>query len=414
LSDEWFYQGRRQRQQGSWLPILVIALIVSNIGILIYFTNTLNSEIRDSQNQILSLQTSVQTLNVELSNANSLIRDIQEAIQNGGIGNGTGIPPKDLGLTQLYEKTRDSVVLIKVRLATGAAQGSGFVYDSQGHIITNNHVVEGAQSLTVTFIDGTIVTASVVGRDPYSDLAVIKVDTSSALLKPLKLGASSQLKVGETVVAIGNPFGLANTLTSGIVSATGRQMDSTGNYPIVDVIQTDAAINPGNSGGPLLNLDGEVVGMNTAILSETNQFSGIGFAVPSDTIIRELVSLISKGSYDHPYLGVQGVDVTPAIVDAMNLPVGTHGTLVVEVVSGGPSDNVGVKGGTQTATVDGVRLTIGGDVIKGADSKLMKNFYDLIVYIQRNKIPGSNITLNIIRNNKNMDITVTLGIRPPP
>jgi S1-C subfamily serine protease len=201
-------------------------------------------------------------------------------------------------------------------------------------------------------------------------------------------------------------------LTSGIVSAVGRQMDSTGNYPIVDVIQTDAAINPGNSGGPLLNLDGEVVGITTAIPTETSR--GIGFAVPSDTITRELPSLISKGSYDHPYLGIQGRDVTPGIVDSMNLQTGTHGTLIIEVTSNGPAAEAGMRGGTRTETVDGVSTKMGGDVIISADGTRMKTFYDLIVYIQRNKIPGAKITLGIIRDGSPKDIVVTLGTRPQP
>jgi S1-C subfamily serine protease len=180
----------------------------------------------------------------------------------------------------------------------------------------------------------------------------------------------------------------------------------------VDVIQTDAAINPGNSGGPLLNMDGEVVGINTAIPSETSR--GIGFAVPSDTIARELPSLISKGTYSHPYLGIQGRDVTQGIVGSMNLPTGTRGTLVIEVTSGGPAGIAGMRGGTRTETVDGVSTKLGGDVITSADGTQMKTFYDLIVYIQRNKVPGAKITLGIIRDSSQRNIVVTLGTRPPP
>lgn len=411
MSEEWFYGSRPRRF--SWLPLLVAVLIVANVGVIAYSTLNTSEQMNSLKTQIGGLTVSVQTLNTELNGANAEIAALREAIQSGG-GNVTIPPASDL--IQLYNKTRDSVVLIRVTLSTGTAQGSGFIYDAGGRIviITNYHVIENAiaGSITVTFIDGTIVKAEPVGSDPYSDVAVISVSAPISLLKPLKLGSSSRLKVGENVVAIGNPYGLANTLTSGIVSAVGRQMDSTGNYPIVDVIQTDAAINPGNSGGPLLNMSGEVVGINTAIPTETSR--GIGFAVPSDTIARELPSLISKGGYDHPYLGITGQDVTPEIIDAMGLPAGTHGTLVVEVVGGGPSANAGLRGGTRTATVDGASINLGGDVITAADGVAMKNFYDLIVYLQRNKRPGDTVTLSILRNNTPMSIGVTLGTRPPP
>ncbi|OGD60435.1 hypothetical protein A3K78_09160 [Candidatus Bathyarchaeota archaeon RBG_13_52_12] len=392
------------------MPLLIAILIVANVGVVAYNTISTNEQMRGIRKQADTLTLSVESLNTELTKVNAEIASLRDAVNNG---NGTTTPPpSDSLLIDLYNKTRDSVVMIVVTLSTGAAEGSGFIYDSTGRIITNNHVVEDATSIDVTFIDGTIVKATLVGRDPYSDLAVIDVDAPASLIKPLKLGKSSLLKVGESVIAIGNPYGLANTLTSGIVSAVGRQMDSTGNYPIVDVIQTDAAINPGNSGGPLLNLDGEVVGITTAIPTETSR--GIGFAVPSDTISRELPSLITKGTYDHPYLGIQGRDVTPGVVDSMNLPAGTHGTLIIEVTSNGPAAEAGMRGGTRTETVDGVSTKLGGDVITSADGAQMKTFYDLIVYIQRNKIPGAKITLGIIRDGGPKDIVVTLGTRPKP
>jgi S1-C subfamily serine protease len=410
LSDEWFYGHRPRRSSSSWAPLLIAILIVANIGIVAYNTISTNAQMRSIRQQVDTLTLSVESLNTELTKANVEIASLKDAVNNDD--GGTNPSPSDSLLINLYNKTRDSVVMIIVTMPTGTAEGSGFIYDSTGRIITNNHVVEDATSITVTFIDGTIVKATLVGRDPYSDLALIDVDASASLIKPLKIGKSSLLKVGESVIAIGNPYGLANTLTSGIVSAVGRQMDSTGNYPIVDVIQTDAAINPGNSGGPLLNLDGEVVGITTAIPTETSR--GIGFAVPSDTITRELPSLISKGTYDHPYLGIQGRDVTPGIVDSMNLQTGTHGTLIIEVTSNGPAAEAGMRGGTRTETVDGVSTKLGGDVIISADGTQVKTFYDLIVYIQRNKIPGAKITLGIIRDGSPKDIVVTLGTRPQP
>jgi S1-C subfamily serine protease len=410
LSDEWFYGSKPRRSSNSWAPLLIIILIVANVGVLAFNTINTDRQMKGVRQQVDTLTLSVESLNTELRKANTEIANLKDAVKNGT--GGTNPAPTDSVLINLYNKTRDSVVMVIVTLPTGTAEGSGFIYDATGKIITNNHVVEDATSITVTFIDGTILPATVVGTDPYSDLAVIKVNASVSLLKPLNLGTSSLLKVGESVIAIGNPYGLANTLTSGIVSAVGRQMDSTGNYPIVDVIQTDAAINPGNSGGPLLNMDGEVVGITAAIPTETSR--GIGFAIPSDTIIRELPSLISKGTYNHPYLGIQGRDVTQGIVDSMKLPNGTRGTLIVEVTSSGPAAEAGMRGGTRTETVDGVSTKLGGDVITSADGTLMKTFYDLIVYIQRNKMPGAKITLGILRDGSQKEIVVTLGTRPPP
>ena len=316
---------------------------------------------------------------------------------------------------EIYNQTANSVVLIEVPVLGGVDQGSGFVYDSTGRIVTNNHVIAGATPggvITVTFLNGTTLDAIIVGADPYSDIAIIKVTAPAALLKPLRIGVSSALIVGDPVYALGNPYQLTDTLTQGIISAVGRTLDEGAGYLIVDVLQTDAAVNPGNSGGPLLNSLGEVVGINTAGATSTS--SGLNFAVPSDTVTREAPSLIATGSYSHPYLGISGVDVTRGVVSAMNLPAGTYGTLVTSVVSGGPSGNAGLRGGTNTVTVDGAPLSIGGDVITGADGHPLKTFYNLMVYIERNKKPGDTVTFNILRNNNPTNIAVTLGVRPPP
>jgi S1-C subfamily serine protease len=408
LSDEWFYgSSGRSRSRDTWLWVIVIVFMVMNVGVLSYFTYFREP---GGSGDLEALNAELDSLRFQLSSAQAEIDSLREEIRIGELPSDTD----DLILTQLYNRTRNSVVLISVRTPSGPGTGSGFVYDKEGKIITNNHVVEDATSIDVTFLDGSIAEAELVGRDPYSDMAVIRVELPAERLVPVRLGDSSDLLVGETVVAIGNPFGLANTMTMGIVSAVGRQASAPGNYVIVDVIQTDAAINPGNSGGPLLNLRGEVIGINTWILSDTGQFSGIGFAVPSDTIQREIGSLIETGSYQHPWIGIVGREMTPDVAEAMGLDRDTRGTLVIEVSEGGPAEEAGLQGGDTQATIDGTLVTIGGDVIIGADGKSMNSFYDLIFYVSRYKKPGEVLTLRVIRDKTPMEIDLTLGVRPSP
>jgi len=408
LSDEWFY-GSRGRSQGreNWLWVIVIVFMIMNVGVLSYFTFF---RAPGGSGDIDALNAELDSLRFQLSSAQAEIDGLKEEIRIGKLPSGTD----DLILTQLYNRTRNSVVLISVRTPSGGGTGSGFVYDKEGRIITNNHVVEDATNIDVTFLDGSIAEAELVGRDPYSDMAVIQVDLPAERLEPVKLGTSSDLLVGETVVAIGNPFGLANTMTLGIVSAVGRQASAPGNYVIVDVIQTDAAINFGNSGGPLLNLRGEVIGINTWILSDTGQYSGIGFAVPSDTIQREIDSLIDTGTYQHPWIGIVGREMNPDIAEAMGLDGDTRGTLVIELTAGGPAEGSGLQGGDTQTAIDGTPVTIGGDVIIGADGKTTNSFYDLIFYVSRYKKPGDVLTLTVIRDKGIIDIDLTLGVRPSP
>jgi len=405
LSDEWFFESSERRKPSrSWLPLLFVALIIVNAAVVVYYANEMNRNVSELNAEIETLQFQLNSVNYEIATLRDTI-NIQK--QNYS---------RDLELTQIYNQTRRSVVLIEVRTSTGGGQGSGFVYDSEGRIITNHHVVEDAVpgGITVTFIDGTIVDAELVGTDAYVDLAVIDVDVPSYLLQPVKLGSSEDLLVGEQVIALGNPFGLADTMTAGIVSATGRQMNAPGDYVIVDVIQTDAAINFGNSGGPLLNMEGKVVGMNTAILSETGQFSGIGFAIPSDTIAREVPFIIAEGEYKHPYLGIRGMGLLPEIKEHMGLDDSVKGALVSEVEEGGPADVAGVRGGERDVDLDGFTVRVGGDIIIGVDGQTVNDFYELAVNLERYRMPGDVVTLTVLRDNSVIEVDLELGVRPDP
>ncbi len=297
------------------------------------------------------------------------------------------------------------------------ALGSGFVWDNQGHIVTNNHVVKGASGLLVTFSNGQSVTAQVVGTDPGSDLAVIQVNTANApKLNPVPVSDSNNVRVGEIAVAIGNPFGLAGTMTQGIVSAVGRSLPasetSTSGYIIPDIIQTDAAINPGNSGGPLVNADGQLIGVNTAIAGSSNSNAGVGFAIPSNIVKQVVPSLISTGSYQHPYLGIEGGTVDNQIAQAMGLPANTQGVLVVSVAPGSPAANAGLKGGTQTATIQGQQVQVGGDIITAVNGQQLTSMDQLITYLSNNTKVGDQVTLTVMRNGQQQQVQLTVGSRP--
>ncbi len=297
-------------------------------------------------------------------------------------------------------------------------QGSGFVYDRQGHIVTNNHVVEGAEEVLVVFSDGDQARAQVVGTDPDSDLAVIKADRLPSAIVPIELSPSDTIEVGQSAVAIGNPFGLQGTMTTGIVSAVGRTLplgrqSSTvgGRFSIPRMIQTDAAINPGNSGGPLLNARGQVIGVNTAINAQNGVNSGVGFAVPVGLIRRVVPQLIEKGRYVYPWLGVSGRDVDPDIADAMKLPE-RRGALVVEVIKGSPAERAGLRGASRTVTVHGAELQVGGDVVTAVDGAPVRQFDDLLVYLVEETSPGQKVQLTIVRDGLPQTVEVTLAERP--
>jgi len=369
----------------------ILIILVVNIGVFaVAFLNL--------QNQLEKMETS-------LIEQNSEIQDLQNRIEILDTINQTGLMP----WPTIYDQLKDSVVLIQTNLGLG----SGFVYDMKGHIITNHHVIEGASTIQVSFLDGNVTSASVVGMDIYSDIAVIKVDSQVTTLHPVVLGASSDLTVGDPVAAMGNPFGLSDTLTVGIVSSLERTLTAAENYVIIDIIQIDAAVNPGNSGGPLVNLNGQVVGVNTAIQSETGTFTGIGFAIPSDTVKREIDDLIETGSYKHPWLGVSALDVNIAIADAIGLEK-PQGVLIVDVTEGSPAEQVGLRGADQNVALDGQLTPIGGDVITGIDDLPMRRLADLVVYMERNTNPGDSVVFEIVRDGQERSLEVTLGERPLP
>ncbi len=302
-----------------------------------------------------------------------------------------------------------------------SALGSGFVWDSAGHIVTNNHVIDGATSISVTFSDGTIASAKVVGADPSSDLAVIQVNVPAGQLHPVQVGDSTQIKVGQFAVAIGNPYGEQNTMTTGIISALGRSLpvDNGSNgtiqgpsYTIPDVIQTDAPINPGNSGGVLLNSQGQVVGVTSAIESPAGTSAGIGFAIPAAIVQKVVPALIKTGHYDHSYIGIGGTTLTPSLAQAMGLKSDQRGALVSSVTAGSPADKAGLLGSTQQATVDGLQALVGGDVITAINGQPVKNFDDLVSYLARSTDVGQTVTLTILRGGSETTVQVTLTARP--
>jgi S1-C subfamily serine protease len=355
----------------------------------------------------------------------------QTAFQNLPIKN-VALPvqssPHSSSLTDIFKQVQNSVVQITSKgngiqiIINGnppadqqSRLGSGFVYDQQGHIISNSHVVNGAKTVDVTFVDGNTYTANVIGNDPSSDVAVLQItdnNYSSAEKRgvPLVLANSSKLQVGEQIIAIGNPFGLSDTMTTGIVSQIGRLLPNqdTG-FSIPNGIQTDAAINPGNSGGPLLNMQGQVVGMNTAILSGTGGFSGLGFAIPSNIIIRIVPTLIQKGSYDHPWLGISGGSMTADVAQSAGLPVNYKGVVVSSVQSGSPTDKAGLKGTTRDVMGPNTHI---GDIITAIDGHSVKRIDDIINYIEMHKSVGSNVKLTINRNGQTKDLNAVLQARP--
>jgi S1-C subfamily serine protease len=353
---------------------------------------------------------------------------VHNSFKNVALSSSTVTNSQTMNLTTIFKRVENSVVQITAKTSSPNLQiiingiplsnkstrlGSGFVYDKQGHIITNTHVIDGATTADVTFIDGNTYRAKVIGKDPSGDIAILKImdNFSPENLVPLTIANSSALQVGEQVIAIGNPFGLSDTMTTGIISQKGRLLTNpdTG-FSTPAAIQTDAPINPGNSGGPLLNMQGQVIGINTAINSRTGDFSGIGFAVPSNMIIKEVPTIIRTGTYNHPWLGITGGTITADLAQNAGLPRNYKGVVVGSVQGGSPAAKAGLEEITQknfsnTQTV--------GDIITKIDGHSLNSIDDLINYIDLHKLIGDNVILTINRHGQIMNLNLVLQARPP-
>jgi S1-C subfamily serine protease len=400
---------KKPRFSSALIAIIIIISLLAG-GLIGYAVSNLSisGSVNDLQTQVSALQGQVSNLQSTPDNANQ---------------NSTYIIGDNASLAPLYAEVQDSVVVIRGitvqydlfnRPYYSQIQGSGFIYNFTGQmvVITNYHVVQDVLNITVTFINGNSYEATVLGSDPYADLAVLSTNASQSEYKPLEIVTSSTLEVGDPVIAVGGPYGLAGSMTTGIVSALGRTItDQTSNYPIANVIQTSTPINPGNSGGPLLNYEGQVIGVTTAIVSNSQ---GLGFAIPSSAILREIKSLVTEGSYnEHPWLGASGTDMTYEIAKTMNVNV-TYGWLIAQVTKGGPADDAGLQGGTQQVTVGGQSVIIGGDIIIALSGTRIRGTDDLSTFLEEHTLPGQTINVTIIRNGQNMTIPLKIGTRPPP
>jgi len=422
--------------------IIIVTIVIVSLfagGLLGYLLaySTISERINNLQNQLSTLQGNL----LGYSNISERINDLQNQLsilqeqtsnlqpienviyqnvtQNITYQNITYVLGENASLSQLYEQVRESVVTIRGIIVQypyyTQVQGSGFVYNFTGQMVitTNYHVVQDAINISVTFINGNGYAATVLGSDPYADLAVLSIDAPQSEYRPLEIVSSSTLEVGDPVIAVGNPYGLAGSMTTGIASALGRTIteDMTGGYPIANVIQTSAPINPGNSGGPLLNYQGQVIGITTAIVTDSQ---GLGFAIPSSTILREIGSLITTGSYDqHPWLGATGTGMTYEIANATGANV-TYGWLIAQVTSGGPADKAGLRGGTKQVRVAGEYVTIGGDIIIAINGARITSMDDLSTYLEEYALPSQTINVTIARNDETMTVAVELGARPAP
>lgn len=396
------------------LAILISVALILSIGSLImnqvflYQVNLRLSEISEKINAVSS----------KLSNQESRLFKVEEKVYANATSVQTVIVQQNLTAPEIvYERVKDSVVLIRARVviqtflgrAYTSSEGSGFIYSSDGYIVTNYHVVENSETIQVFLNDRSVYTARIVGVDPYSDLAVLKIDTGDKSLNPLILGDSSNLRVGQPVIAVGNPFGLTYTLSTGVISQLNRLLESPGGRSIPNVIQFDAAVNPGSSGGPLLDYSGRVIGVITAIASTTGEFAGVGFAIPSNTVKRVVKSLIETGVFEHPWMGIGGIDVNMEIAQLMNLK-NAYGFLITGIADGSPAEKAGLRAGDRSVRLsDGTVVNIDGDVIIGVDNIKVFGLSELLSYIEEYKRPGDTIILKIFRENVEMDVPLTLG-----
>jgi S1-C subfamily serine protease len=415
--------------------IAVIVILVAVIAIQSITNSRILSLIGQQPQQLL-----LPVLSTIMNGANQLQKQITGQNNNNGDCAGAAVTAtsftkssshnssQNLSLTGIFKQVENSVVQITSTLSNPNIQiiingnpiegqstrlGSGFIYDKQGYVITNNHVVGNAKTVDVTFVDGNTYAAKVVGTDAFSDIAIIQItdNFSTENLLPLVIANSSSLQVGQQVIAIGNPFGLSDTMTTGIVSQMGRLLpDPNTGFSIPNGIQTDAAINPGNSGGPLLNMHGQVLGMNTAISSSTGEFSGIGFAIPSNTIIREVAALIEHGCYRHAWLGISGGSVTPGLAQTVGLPRNYKGVVIGSIQAGSPADKAGLQGVTQDEFSNTQHVA---DIITGIDGHSLRSIDDLISYIDVHKSVGDNVVLTVNRHDQIMNMNVVLQTRPP-
>ena len=390
--------------------IIVIASLVAG-GLFGYLScySTTSEDIDALQNQVTTLQEQLSQI---------------QSTQNLNYQNVTVISGDNVSVSQLYAQVADSVVVIRGMMLSqydffgrayySQVQGSGFVYNFTGQVVvvTNYHVVDSAINITVTFSNGNAYSATVLGSDPYAELAVLSVDAPEEEYVPLEIASSSSLHVGDPVMVVGTPYGLAGSMSTGFASALGRTLtaETTGGYVIANVIQTTAPLNPGNSGGPVLNYQGQVVGIATAIVKDSQ---GVGFAIPSNTILREIEDLINTGSYDdHPWLGASGVDMTYEIAEEVGTDV-TYGWLIAQVTSGGPSDKAGLQGGTEQVRIEEELVVIGGDIIIAINGTRITSIDDLSAYLEEYTLPEQTIDLTIVRNNETTIVSLELESRPP-
>ena len=318
-------------------------------------------------------------------------------------------------IINIYARVSPSVVFINAvnnEEPLESSNGSGFVYDTVGHIVTNNHVIADSDKILVTLADETTEPAEVIGTDPGSDLAVLKIDAPAELLRPVELGESKSLEVGQRAIAIGNPFGLERTVTTGVVSSLRRTLDRRDSgFRIAELIQTDAAINPGNSGGPLLDSSGKVIGVNTAIFSQSGLSSGVGMAVPVDMVRKVVPKLIETGHYAHPWLGISGQTITPDLQEALGLPV-NKGILVFTVEADGPAEKAGLRGGDQEIRLAGLPVLTGGDIVTSIEGLPLKKFDDLINYLAGETEIDDTVVLAVLRDGKEYSVKVLIEERP--